>query len=140
LADAELPGAAERLKPGDLGGLVGWAKIQMEPVLDGLALGNLEEYQVGRDAVLRAARWRLESDLVFLLPGTAPAQRRFPEAGDPGRVGGVQAQALDAYFHALIVFSAGVPCPEIDAQGFLARPGEATPGNPHVTVSRRTRS
>ena len=33
----------------------------------------------------------------------APAQRGLPEAGDPGRVGGVNAQALDAYFHVLIV-------------------------------------
>ena len=36
LADADLPGA-ERLQPGDLGALVGWTQIQVEPVLDGLA-------------------------------------------------------------------------------------------------------
>jgi hypothetical protein len=102
LADADLPGA-ERLQPGDFGVLVGGAQIQVEPVLDGLAFGDLEEYQVGSDAIFRAAlRW-LEADLVFLLPGTAPAQRGFPEAGDPGWVGGVYAQALDAYVHVLMV-------------------------------------
>jgi len=76
----------------------------MESVLGCLALRNLEEYQVGGNAVLWAARRRLEADLVILLPGTAPAQRSLPEAGDPGRVGGINAQALDAYLHALIVF------------------------------------
>jgi hypothetical protein len=40
----------------------------VEPVLDGLALGDLEEYQVGSDAILGAALRRLEADLVFLLP------------------------------------------------------------------------
>jgi hypothetical protein len=80
-------------------------RFQVEPVLDGLALGNLEEHQVGSDAVLRAAHWRLEAHLVLVLPRTPPAQRRFPEAGDPGRVGGVNAQALDAYLHVLIVLS-----------------------------------
>jgi hypothetical protein len=54
LADADPPGA-ERLQPGDLGGLVGGAKIQMKAVLDGLAFGNLEEHQVGSDPVFRAA-------------------------------------------------------------------------------------
>jgi len=39
LADADLA-AAERLQPGDFGRLVGGAKIQVEPVLDGLALGK----------------------------------------------------------------------------------------------------
>ena len=38
LADADLPGS-ERLQPGDFGVLVGGAKIQVEPVLDGLAFG-----------------------------------------------------------------------------------------------------
>ena len=38
----------------------------MEPVLDGLALGNLEEHQVGSDAILEAALRRLEADLVLL--------------------------------------------------------------------------
>jgi hypothetical protein len=33
------PGA-ERLQPGDSGELVGGAKIQVEPVLDGLAFGQ----------------------------------------------------------------------------------------------------
>jgi hypothetical protein len=80
LADADLAGA-ERLQPGDFGRLVGGAKIQVEPVLDGLAFGNLEEYQVGSDAILRAALRRLEADLIFLLPCAAPAQRGFPEAG-----------------------------------------------------------
>jgi hypothetical protein len=37
LPDADPPGA-ERLEPGDFEGLVGWAEIQMEPVLDGFAL------------------------------------------------------------------------------------------------------
>jgi hypothetical protein len=68
----------------------------VKPVLDGLAVGDLEEYQVGSDAIFRAALRRLEADLVFLLPRAAPAQRGFPEAGDPGWVGGVDAQALDA--------------------------------------------
>jgi hypothetical protein len=68
----------------------------VEPVLDGLAFGDLEEDQVGSDAIFRAALRRLEADLIFVLPGAAPAQRGFPEAGDPGRVGGVDAQALDA--------------------------------------------
>jgi hypothetical protein len=54
----------------------------MEPVLDGLARRNLEEHQVGSDAILRAALRRLEADLVVLLPRTAPAQRGLPEAGD----------------------------------------------------------
>jgi hypothetical protein len=66
----------------------------MEPVLDGLALGNLEEHQVGSDAILEAALRRLEADLVLLLPRTAPAQRGLPETGDPGWVGGVNARAL----------------------------------------------
>jgi hypothetical protein len=39
LADADLPGA-ERLEPGDFGGLVGWAQIQVQPVLDSLSLGK----------------------------------------------------------------------------------------------------
>ena len=39
LADADPPGA-ERLEPDDFGGLVGGAKIQVEPVLDGLAFGQ----------------------------------------------------------------------------------------------------
>ena len=46
-------------------------------------------------------------NLVFLLPGTAPAQRGFPEAGDPGWVGGVNAQALDAYFHVALIVAHG---------------------------------
>src|ERR1700756_1603040 len=54
LADADPPGA-ERLQPGDLGGLAGGAKIQMQPVLGDLALGDLEEHQVGSDAMFRAA-------------------------------------------------------------------------------------
>ena len=61
LADADLPGA-ERLEPGDFGTLVGGAQIQVEPVLDGFAFGDLEEYQVGSDAILRAALRRLEAD------------------------------------------------------------------------------
>jgi hypothetical protein len=46
LADADLPGA-ERLEPGDFGALVGGAQIQVEPVLDGLAFGDLEEIRSG---------------------------------------------------------------------------------------------
>jgi hypothetical protein len=71
----------------------------MQPVLDGLALGNFEEHQVRNDAILRAPRWRLENDLVFVLERMAPAKRGLPKGGDPGWVGGVNAQALDAYTH-----------------------------------------
>src|SRR5579863_6849210 len=102
LADADPPGA-ERLEPGDLGGLVGGTKIKVEPVLDGLALGNPKEQEVGNDAILGAALRRLEADLILFLPGPAPAQRRLPEAGDPGRVSGVKAQALDTYLHVPIL-------------------------------------
>ena len=113
------PGAG-RLQPGDFGALVGWAQIQVEPVLDGLACGNLEEYQVGSDAIFRAALRRLEADLVFLLSGTAPAHRGFPEAGDPGWVGGVNAQALDAYFHVALIVAHGSTNREAAAAVFLS--------------------
>jgi hypothetical protein len=46
LADVDLSGA-EGLEPGHFGGLVGGAKIQMEPVLDGLASGTLRNIRSG---------------------------------------------------------------------------------------------
>ena len=55
----------------------------MEPVLDSLAFRNLEEHKVGSDAIFRAAFRRLEADLVFLLPRTAPAQRGFQKLAIP---------------------------------------------------------
>lgn len=56
--------------------------------------------QIGNNAVLRAALRGLKDDLVFLLEGTAPAERGLPEGGGRGRVCTVNAQALDAYTHA----------------------------------------
>ena len=112
LADADLAGA-ERFEAGDFGGLAGGAQVEVEPVLHGLVFGNSEEQQVGSDAVLRAALGRFEADLVVVFEGAAPAQGGFPEGGDPGRVGGVDAQALDAYGHELIVSRSGGQRPPI---------------------------
>src|ERR1700761_4984328 len=106
LSHADLP-RPERFQPGDLGGLIGRPEVKAQPVLDGLPFGNLEEHQVGDDALLRAAFRRLEAALVFVTGRAAPAQRRLPEAGYPGWVGGVNAQALDADFHALIILRPG---------------------------------
>jgi hypothetical protein len=41
LADVHAPGA-QRFEPGDLRGLVGGAKVQIEPVLDGLSFRNFD--------------------------------------------------------------------------------------------------
>src|ERR1700761_1626886 len=110
-ADVALPNAdlprPERFQRADPGGLISRPEVEVQPVLDGLPFGNLEEHQVGDDALLRAAFRRLETDLVFVTERAAPAQRRLPEAGDPGWGGGVNAQALDADFHALIILRPG---------------------------------
>jgi hypothetical protein len=109
------PASAELLQPGDFGGLVVRAEVQMQPVLDGLAPGNLEEHQVGGDAILRAPLRGLENDLVFLRERTPPAKRGLPEGGGPGRVGGVHTQALDAYTHGPTMASRPCLCPMIFA-------------------------
>ena len=96
-----------RSSAGDFGGdLVGGAKTSRWSrflTVSVPSAGTLRNHQVGNDAILGAALRRLEADLILFLPGPAPAQRGLPEAGDPGRVSGVKAQALDAYFHEAIM-------------------------------------
>ena len=99
LADVD-PAGTQGLQPGDLGGLVTGPQIQVQPVLDDLALRYLQEQQVGDDAILPAPLRRLENDLAFLLERPPPAERRLPEGSDLGRVTGIDAQTLDAYIHA----------------------------------------
>jgi len=70
LADAH-PAAAERFQPGDLGSLIAWPQIKVQPVLDDLALGNLQEEQVRDDAILGAPLGRLEDHLVVRLKRAA---------------------------------------------------------------------
>lgn len=45
----------------------------MQPVLDGIVLGSLQEQHIGSDAVLRAALWRLKTDLIGFVERAAPA-------------------------------------------------------------------
>lgn len=68
----------------------------MEPVLDSLSLGNLEEHEVGGDPVFRAAHWRFNAHLVVVLERATPTESIFPEGSDPGGISGVDAQTLDA--------------------------------------------
>ena len=78
------------------------AVMTCSPVLAGLAAGNLEEQQVGNDASSglpsggSKQTWSSCSNVRRHLGG-------LPEGRDPGRAGGVNAQAPDAYRHALIV-------------------------------------
>src|ERR1700688_4869740 len=94
----------------------------MQPVLNRLALGHLEEHQVRNDAVLRAPLRRLQDNLVFLRERTAPAKRGLPESSDRGWVGGVNAKALDAYTHVPTM-----PGWQRHVQGFCRR-RHGTPG------------
>ena len=118
LADAHPP-RSQPFEPGDLRELVGWAKVELQPVLDGFSLRHLEEDEVWRDAVLGTAdRW-LEADLLLALPDTAPAKRSSPEVGDSCRVGGIDAQTLDANLHLPILFWGAQQVPVICAGGSL---------------------
>jgi hypothetical protein len=98
LADAD-PAGAERFEPGDLCGLIARPQIQVQPILDHLALGNPQEQQIRGDTILRASRRRLQDNLIIRLVRTPPAERRLPERRDSRRITGVNAQALDAYIH-----------------------------------------
>jgi Virulence activator alpha C-term len=106
LADAH-PAGAERFQPGDLGGLIARPQVQMQPVLDYLALGNSQEEQVGGDTILEASLRGLEDHLIFRLGRAPPAQCRLPERRDPRRIAAVDAQALDAYIHPATVVGRG---------------------------------
>src|SRR5262249_42502022 len=76
--------------------LVARPQVDVQPVLDRLLLGDPQEQQVRCHTVFGTAlRW-FQHDFVLIAYREAPAERRLPERGQPGRVGGVDAQALDA--------------------------------------------
>ena len=90
---------AERLETLHLPLLVDGTQVEVETVLNGLVLGDLQEQQVGNHSVLRGAgRW-LEHDLVGFLVSATPPQRRLPEARERRGIASVDAQTLDAKVH-----------------------------------------
>ncbi len=95
LADVD-PAGAEALEAGHLGRLVERAEVEVQPVLGRLRLGDQQEEQVRRDAVLGAARGRFQHHLVVVSCGPSPAQRLLPEGREGAGLGGVDADALPA--------------------------------------------
>jgi hypothetical protein len=95
LADLDVAGS-ESEEPLDLGLLVIGAEVEVEPVLHRLLLGHLEEEDVGGDAVLGAARRRLEHHLVGLILRAPPPESRLPESCKLSRPLAVDAQRLDS--------------------------------------------
>jgi hypothetical protein len=75
------PRRAESDQALDLGVLVLEAQVEMEPVLSGGRVRHAQEQQVRYDAVLSAARRRLQDDLLAGVMGAAPAEGRLPEGG-----------------------------------------------------------
>ncbi len=93
LADVDVPGAQAQ-RPLDLGGLVVGPQVEVEPVLDGLALRDGQEEEVGPGAELEPV---LRVVAGFGLQG--PVEQRCPELADAFGVIAVDHSGLETQSH-----------------------------------------
>jgi hypothetical protein len=93
------PSRAEGEDALDLRLLVLRAEIEVEPILDDLAIRNLPEEDLRRDVDLAAPLGRLDDVLLVALEGDAPSQSLRPEACETLAVGAVDDNGLDPDVH-----------------------------------------
>ena len=93
------PSRAEGEDALDLRLLVLRAEIEVEPILDDLAIWNLPEEDLRRDVDLAASLGRLDDVLLVALEGDAPSQSLRPEACETLAIGAVDNNGLNPDVH-----------------------------------------
>ena len=92
----------------DLRLLILRAEVEVESILDHLAIRNLHEKDVRRDVDLTAPLGWLDGVLPVALKGDTPPESLRPEACEALAVGGVHDYALDPDVHAPTISSLGI--------------------------------